>query len=83
MQRCDLSAAALIFGGVLVALTALGGAMDGGTHWAEDIKVATAEHAQGVDDLDVWTACKKNVSKSGTTAEINRRCRETASQASH
>ena len=85
MTRCDLAPCALIFGGVLVALTALGGAFDGASHWNEEVKVAQAENAQGADDLDVWTACKKGSNKGDiNSANAARRCRETAyRQVSH
>lgn len=81
LSRCDLLPSALIFGGLLVAMTAVGGAMDGtSAQWVDEIKVVAGENMTGTDEMDLLAACKKNRQSRPTSpsqlGELARECRQ-------
>ena len=79
VTRCDLAMPALIFGGLLVTMTAVGGALEGtSAQWVDEIKVVAAEHGTGSDDMDPLTSCKKTA---GLAIEMAHRCKQIKDQA--
>lgn len=76
--RCDLLPSALIFGGLFIALTAVGGALEGSSgHWVEEIKVVAGEDLVGNDEMDTQGTCKKTDKNGQPFGDVARNCRQT------
>ncbi len=74
--HCDLLPSAMIFGGLLIALTAVGGAMEGtSAQWVDEIKVVAGENLVGSDDMDPLASCK-TTEKNGAFGDLAKHCRE-------
>ncbi|MES2963311.1 MAG: hypothetical protein V4760_05430 [Bdellovibrionota bacterium] len=73
--RCDLLTPALIFGGLLITLTAVGGALEGtSAQWVDEIKVVAGENVVGTEDMDPLATCKKTTKHAGSFTELARNC---------